>query len=495
MENKNKHIDKFLEAKLSHFESEPDVNAFIGIESVLDHLKHPIDQALNIKLSELNIEPNAEILPVIIGNPMISEHPVDQLLSDRLSMLEAQPKSGFSEIDQLKNKRGKKRVFIFFSTALILLLGSILIYQLTDSSQDKTKLAISDPAQATHLPKNNISKQNTDLSEVLTNDVSKNEYLSNSKQSKNQYSSQNITVPERKIFKVKSETNYKNEDAIQLETSESNVLTDESIQSLLLPIGFNGFSHSLKLNSNDKIKGKRIKSLFAYSPIYFHISMGLSMENNSKNSSTTENLHKDALNLHEKGNGKNKIGLSFTLGMGYQLSKRIDVKIGLKYTEMSTSQNLNYVYTDIPVYDTTGKLKGYITRPASSSLKLNQEVRSKSIYLSAPVQINLGVFQSRLFKLSLGLGMEYNFTHNSQGEFFNFNTSKMESYISKSKNNIIPGMSINGLYRLRAGMQLNAVLGFQRMKINQTIGGIEMQSQFGIPSLTLGLIYTPIIKL
>ncbi|HEY1047943.1 MAG TPA: hypothetical protein VGF79_15995, partial [Bacteroidia bacterium] len=194
-------------------------------------------------------------------------------------------------------------------------------------------------------------------------------------------------------------------------------------------------------------------------------------------------------------NGKNKTGLSLTLGMGYQISKRIDFKVGLKYTELSTSQNLNYVYTDIPVYDTTGKLKGYITRPASSSLHLNQAIKSKSVYISAPVQLNLGVFQSKLFKLSLGLGMEYNFTHNAKGEFFNFNTSKMETYNSKSKNNFIPGMSINGLYRLKAGVQLNAVLGFQSMQLNQTIGGIEMQSKFGIPSLTLGLVYTPIIKL
>ncbi|HEY1045360.1 MAG TPA: hypothetical protein VGF79_02905, partial [Bacteroidia bacterium] len=135
MENKKQHIDKFLESKLGHFESEPDVNAFMEIESVLDHLKHPIDQALNIKLSELKIEPNSEILPGILGNPMISEHPVDQLLSDRLSMLEAQPLSDFSEIEQLKDKRSKKRVFIFFSTALILLLGSVLIYQYNESSQ------------------------------------------------------------------------------------------------------------------------------------------------------------------------------------------------------------------------------------------------------------------------------------------------------------------------------------------------------------------------
>lgn len=477
MANDKNHIDQLLKSKLGSFENAPDDKAMDKLLDYLDHNSHDIDLGLSSLLTNIEASPDEKVSKKVLenigGNPLGS----DLRLHALLSSYQEQPDIPFNPKWAKVKTRSKWPILL----VALISLASLIFNQSIRSPETKEFITVNSgikPSEKKHegLHENEVNVKSENLIDEHTN-LYKNKYTGT------QRTNQAIVFDD---IKEPSE--------MGINANDNNY---EYLLNRLLPIKtFEIEKWEIKpLQTSDyKFKKLSLPKLLA-APIQIGLWSGYYLENRLNSHTSSDKVHKDYIKLYEQGDAELKSGKSVLFSVQYQIGKRFGIQAGYHYSTSSAQTQMQYVYTDIPVYDSTGKIHGYIQRPASSSPKTEQNVTSKSSTSAFPVQMNMTFIGFGKWTISGGLGVNLQMHRKIEYSNFNFQRAVIDKKIENSGFKINP--MANLMLRRQFGDQI--ALGFnwqfnpQGLQINDQ--NAQLKGTILRSSFQLGLLYTPLIKI
>lgn len=492
MADNKHHIDKSLRLKLGQLEQAPSNAVWSDIEHFLNHTEHPIDQGLHTFLSDFEPAPDTSAKSTILNDHKIQTHIIDQALNNRLSQLETTPAFNF-ENSNIDSKKRRRFLPLWIAGIGVFCITVFLVSQSLKNAEDLKDYTSTQNQKNTEGIQNNIFKnnQNDASPEDLENigiKQEKNPQYNRSEKSTNLISTVEVPVNiERKSADlIHSE--------IPIETHELKENSSESDKRNLdiklakeQSFEFNA-EQTKRIGSNLHIP--KVRRL----PFQIGIWYGYYIETRVKEDMNSEYVHHDGLNLLNQGNARNKSGRSFQVDFNYNFGNRFSISAGLQQSKASGSSEFDYIYADIPVYDTLGKISGYITRPPQSSPHLQQEVRSEITNWVMPVSMKFSLLKIGRWQLLGGLGSSFQLSSIGQYSGLNFKNSKIEQRNFNKGFKVSPNATISFRTPIHPmfSISIDYRVDYRRAstsEMDKYIKGKELTNSFQI-----GLIFQPIIK-
>jgi hypothetical protein len=468
LENKYSHIDDFFEKQLSQLEGSADKKAMEAIFKHVDHTEHPIDFALNKGLSDFAEEPGT----LSVSDSLGSDLPIiDLALYRQLKAYEATPDKAFN-FEPVRKKR--RFVWMFFFLVSAVAIGT---FTWMNQNTDLTTKDISD----------NTTSQNQ---------INKKPYTRFDGDEKPQL---NISDKVRTKNRNKWSANAKLPDEINLikEIEETNLMEDYASEKHLSLQDLVPFKSQLNIDAILKVplKTRPYGPVYKALPFSFIIQTGAISEIGQSNRLLSDNQHKDAEKLFTESSGSYRAGKNYSFSIDYNFSKRLKIQTGVVYSASSNISALDYYYTDLPVYDTTGALRGYLKRPASSSNHTEAKVKNNSNSIAIPISVQYNIIQLRKLGVWLGAGLQLAMQRQVKGQYFDFKTEQMLSSNQTFARGILPQMSIGFRYPLTDRWQLTSQFQMARQALTFHIQESSFRRVEFLPSLNFGLVFTPYIRI
>lgn len=486
MENKYSNIDHFLHSKLKDFEQTPDAKSYEGVFNHLEHLKASPDFFLNASLSELNVEPDAGAMKHIIER-VDHASSIDQLLAQKLEHLHVEPEiaAGINVLKAVEKPIRFRRYFAF-AFLLIGLSSTVLFFNThVDKQSNQTKHPI---------PNNKVETETVELNKnYKQNDLNPNQVQNDLNEN---YSKQKSTPNSLNEVSFSSNGNIQDGDQ-PVFTGRSTPLLEELIESHDdIQRYYNLkkaelFEHQYPTFASQINRFYPCKKRVELSPFSFVINIGWMNNNNSKNEIEGNTHHKDEQTMYNQSMGNNNMGLNIQFGMDYHLYRKANVRIGLQASRIWSSNSINYIHTDVPVYDSTGALKGYLIRPVNASPQINEKVHHQQTQINVPVSMTYQFIKTSKMSLSIGLLAQIGLMNQMKGRFYNFDKESMESMRQGFQSKFQSGM----LLQLSSPLSKQLALDFQfqiiRSREKYNIHELNYQRLNIIPKLQFGIRYTP----
>ncbi|MEZ4805593.1 MAG: outer membrane beta-barrel protein [Bacteroidia bacterium] len=492
MEDKHSHIDSFLENKFEGFE--PKINPK-SWEKIL-HGMHPIDLSLSVHLNESKLDPPSESKKAIFSAVENSSHPIDSSLYHNLSKLEKASHSKFADIPISRNKRSY-RVLWLFAILLLFSASGLMLYQ-----RYNTKIQAENSQSSQTYSLNKTSKSRTDLNSseqlILKPKTGENKRelkqidQSNSLQKTLNSASISHSSNSSNRFIREEKASTDDDSPVPFEFAEESITKYTPVEGIPY---FAIETFELRNDSAIQPKKKEKSSRYKISPLGIGMSIGYLSENNRNTSLTNENAHKDALGNFNNSSASTKSGINLSILLDYNIGNRIQLNTGVQYSYSQSTSNFNYIYSQIPIYDTTGSLLGYFKRPTSQSPQFNEPIESSSRLISIPIQALYRINSGYKYSIHLGAGLDWTLKNTMQTKIFNFENESIEDKSSSQNNGIQAKLILQLKYKIRSNwnMHFNMMSAYRK----QNIHAGNTRYDWGVisPSFNLGFTYNPIFKL
>lgn len=468
MESKDSHIDQFFEKQLAQIEAQPDQKAKEAIFKYLEHTEHPIDFALEKTLSDYNEAPTSLSVLENLG----SDLPViDLALHRHLKTYEEAPDKVFSLEPKKKKRRALWLILIILFVSVVSY--SVLLNKSTSSAKQKVLVK--------HDNQNQFNKQET-------NNTEKPRALENIN---SQIESSNNKVRHTLNRKTSGISNK----AAELESKEE--FETDGLGNFLEAKRMAPYVISLPIDEIALValKQKSNSLLYKTAPFSFLFQAGVNREVGQSSALLSNNQHKDAQALFSESTGKYRAGKSYSLIFDYHFSKKINIGVGVIYSNSSNVSSVDYFYTDVPVYDTTGTLRGYLKRPGSKSNHTEAEVKNESRSLFIPINLQYQILQFRKLGIWIGAGTQFALQRQITGQFFDFKKEQMVENSEKFSRGLLPQMQIGFRYPLTDKWQLSTKFQIARQTLTFNIQDAIFKRVEILPTLNFGLVYTPHIRI
>lgn len=468
MENKHSHIDDFFEKQLSQLEGSADNKAMEAIFKHLDHTEHPIDFALNKGLSDFALKPST----LSVSDSLGSDFPIiDLALYRQLKAYEATPDKAFN-FEPVHKKRRFIWLFFFFVSAVT----AGLLTWLNQNTNQTTK---------------DVSDKTTTQNQI--NKKSSNGFDGDEKLKL--YTSDKVITKNRNNWSAYSKLPDENNKIKEIE--ENNLLEDYTSEKHLSLHNLVPFKSQLNIDAIVKVplKPRPYGPTYKALPFSIIVQTGAISEIGQSNRSLSDNQHKDAEKLFSESSGSYRAGKNYSFSIDYSFSKRLKMQTGVVYSTSSNISELDYYYTDLPVYDTTGALRGYLKRPASSSNHTEVKVKNNSQSVAIPISVQYNIIQLRKLGVWLGAGLQVAIQRQVKGQYFDFKTEQMLSNNQTFAKGILPQMSLGFRYPLTDKWQLTSQFQMARQALTFHIQESSFRRVEFLPSLNFGLVFTPYIRI
>lgn len=486
MENNIQNIDDFLFQKLQNFEDNPDLGTFEKLHDNLEHLEGIDLMTLNLHLNQLEENPDPQFSKTIFDAVEHFNHPIDFSLNQNLQHLEDKPENMISIFPEEKKSRKKMFLFFFFGA----IISSSIIYLTLNQNNNSQSNSIDtykkfekekepEKSKIIELKKENI-QSNTEfnysfqktmpkkLIQSYDNSNSPNLNLLPYDFNLNDYDIIFDSIKNHKVFKLK--ITY---DKLPLEPLKK--FNISAYQDLVNTVGQNNINIGL-LNNQHKV--------------FYEFGLGLNNINYNKQQLNTEYIHKDALNIIKQTLGNFEAGQSLRANIGYHLTNKIHLISGFNFDFQSYSNQVNYIYTDIPIYDlNNGKILSYLTRPASSSPSVNQKIRTKVNEVKVPLSISFYTFRIRQTSIWANIGAIYNLKNTINSQYFNFKDGSLNPYTNNIKisNNTSTFAQIRAITPLNQSLKLVVQFGITKSQNKMSLYNQNYSYNQLTPSINLGL--------
>lgn len=459
MENKNQDIESMFD-KLHSFEAEPNDSAWGVIQ---DKLNMGLDDLLE-DLKEIEIEPDKKS-EVFILEHLGFHNPVDVFLNDRFGSLEIDPEKSLDEITP-KNRKRRKAIVLFLSLIAAAIISMFTLYQTEIDQSNKTNEKVESNIQV---------DEKYPLSKLHNSQSSASERLSQIRE--------NPTI------------------GLNQKHSTSAVLTADLISILPEDIGdANSKIYPIKntinypLESINMVEFRKIK--LKKKPLHqiFQFYGGLGFQNQQLRNVHIENAefqHKDAIDNYWKSTGKNILGVQFSAGISFILSKKFYCRTSMQYQYMQSSNEFDYSYTDIPIYGIDGKIIGYFKRPLSSSPRVNQNIKTTKQTVNMPIEAFYKVLNLDKAKVYAGLGLNIELSNQFKSSDFSFSKEELSLLKIKTKHKLYPGLSFQYHYQINSQMKM--ILQIEGTKTNSIADFDEskFKSSYFNSSISIGFSFIP----
>lgn len=468
MENKGSHIDQFFEIQLGQLQAEAKQEVVDAIFKHLEHTEHPIDYALDKTLSDFSEAPTSLS---VLENPGSNYPIIDLVLHRQLKAYEEAPDKSFS----FEPVRKKRRILWLLLITLCISSISYTVWLSKNSTSSEHGVSINSKQQ---IQSDEKTTNYTDVqieSEIL-------KALSVTKKNK--------TNPLLNLNPAQW-SDFNNENELIEEIENNGMETYLGLKGITpYHIGIQ-FDKTGRINLKTKPYGLNYKA----APFSITIQTGINSEIGQSNVLLSDNQHKDAQALFSESNGKYRTGKMLGFSFDYQLSKKLSIATGITYISSSNSSSLDYFYTDVPVYDTTGALRGYLKRPGSNSNHTEAELRNESRSLLVPINIQYQFLQFRKLGIWLGAGTQIALQRQIAGQYFDFKEERLVSNSQKFSSGLLPQMQIGFRYPLTNKWQLSTQFQLSRQTLTFNIQEAIFRRVELLPALNFGLIYTPHIRI
>ncbi len=486
MENKFNHIDDFLFQKLQTFEDNPDIHAFNSIHQDLTHLDGTDLITINQQLSQFEENPEPFISKSIIDAAQHLKHPIDYSLNKNLHLLEEKPDNVVPIFQQ--EQKSRKKLFLFFIIATVVVSSLAILTLNSNKNIDKNNGTIKQTMNQEIEPeKLNITEQNYSQNKPFKSSErdqipSLNKQIQT--QSSNSIANSYLEIP-IDYFSEDYELVY---DSIKNHKVFKLKITYDKLR--LEPIKkFNIHSNKdiVQLADNQNLYLGSFKNQHK---VFYEFGIGLNNINYNKQQLNTEYIHKDALKLLQQTLGNFEAGQSLRANIGYHLNHKIQLISGINFDFQSYSNQVNYVYTDIPIYDlNNGKVLSYLTRPASSSPTINQKIRTKVNEIKIPLSISFHVFRIHKTSVWTSIGAIYNLKNTINSQYFSFKDGSLNPYSNqvKTSNNTSVFAQIRAITPISQSLKLVVQFGVNKSQNKMTLYNQNFSYNQLTPNINLGL--------
>lgn len=473
MENKESYIDQFFADKLHDLQDVPYSSTEDNIFKYLEHTSHPIDFALEQALFDYESEPQ----DILVNEQLIDGIPeIDLSLYQRLREYESEPDRAFT----IEQQHKKRPVFwLWFSAMNVLIMtGIYLLYPSKDN-----QIAI----DYTNKTKDN----NPSIATKKTHSIVQFPESTNKKP----------RVPKSKIinkrFSIISHLNTIGSSP-EVQVAFNNKTKD--IEEDFRHVGLKSISPKIwqlgtDINKIDKNNTFHWDPLYKRFPLSFHLQTAYIRETSVSNQIESSNQHKDATDLFSQSTGKRRAGFMMSFSAEHNLGKHIKISTGINYSNSSVSNQIDYYYTDVPVYDTTGALRGYLLRTRATTNHTEKQVVSNSNSISIPVNIQYRIIPSKKLNVWMGIGCQIALRRTASGEYFNFKTEQLSTVRQTFSKGLLPQMQLGLRYPINMRWQLSSQIQVARQSLEYQIYDAEYRRIEVIPSFSFGLLYTPFIRI
>lgn len=484
MEDKKSHIDSFLEEKLRAFEASPDEQAWQAIVGNIAHLQHPIDLSVNNHLSGLS-DDSKSADPSVLNNAL-EAHPIDLSLREKLDMLEAFPDhTAMGAILAEGNvQKRKRRIAAWYLGSLFLAIGLGLMisgqYWLKDRNTYSTKA----PGANTRQEPVNSTRANGSHKKAQMG-TGNNQFLS--EDNNRTYASKSII--NGGVFKLRKVGD------VLYHTAEYQSPIDEASLEMIRPYPDFGMRHDPGLELVTPLKNTmRIVPAKKLSPFSLHLQAGYLNQTSLSDRQEANNIHKDAEGNFEKASGHAMNGSLYSLQAAWAF-RRFSLRCGLQYSTSTVTSQFDYVYNQLPLYDSMGNLVDYIVRPYAQSPHIHEQVKTSSTGVSVPVQLYMQLGHIGRIGLWGGIGSDLVLSRKVSGRLFSYDDEGMKDYTASKRFGLSPHLSLMGQYRVKAGLALTINMQYAYSTEHISFENAKFTRQQFIPSLRLGLLFTPIVRI
>lgn len=478
MEDLRSHIDQSLLKLLSGFEAQPAEGNWNKLSHFLEHVENPADLGLNTRLSDFESDPPEHLEKAILNNHLIQTHVIDFALRNTLDQLEA---SGNLDLDQVVDQKKKRRLLPFLLLGLLAFCGTYFIVHYKSNNELSS------------------SKHRYDNTELNSNPIPELENTQGQLQKRSRKAVENKDQRRRNQVQKGSSVVSNNWD----ETNHSSNFTDiasmdisnEDVELQAMALKpFGGFYTRYEQEFVPKEKQETHMPSLIRSPFQIGLWSGYYFEKRNSMSSDAAYVPKDGEALMNQGNAALKTGRTIQLDIRFRIKRQIAVSAGLQYSSAQSNTQFNYIYSDIPVFDSTGRLKGYIYRSPQVSPHINQVVNSTSQSVFVPVDLNLQLWSSGAWQLSGGIG--FNLQLLSQGRYtvLDYEKGKLQTHVYNQGLKLQPNVQINCLYAISPMLSL----GFGYRMAYRAMPTADTEKYFKGReignSIQFGLVFHPLIK-
>ncbi len=503
MENNRLHIDDFLFLQLSQLEQLPDDMAFGQLIHEMDKL-HPIDYVLNEKLNDTDSPPNAESEQMLFAALANNEHPIDAALNQSLSNLEAIPEKQWQEIAPVivPAKDQRRRVLWLFFLGLTI---ATTVYLFKDNDKGTiTKASTLRESSSTENANNKVTNDNTTLRNK-----------SNEKEIERLDKSDDSKSKSPRLIPLSSQTN---EDPIKLTTSKP---TRRKYTQ-----GSNHWMFEIDESRNEKIDAQEISSLkhvglektnvllypdtiselyskiFAppsylkkrLSPLFFGAGFGFINEHTVNNTISNRNIHKDAVSVFSQATGINRNGYTFNLYAGYRILPNFSFQTGITYSKTSVNSDMDYTFTEIPIFNPDGTIAKYGSRSVANSPKVKEGNKNENTNLLIPIQVSFKFVEINKLSMWIDGGARFLIKNEFSTHLYSFLNAELVGTDHIKQQKVTPTSAVTFKYQLRPDIHLSAQLqlGYQQ-KIFYLENYYFKKTEI-TPAFNIGIIYNPLIK-
>ncbi len=483
MENKQHHIDQFIHSKLHDIEANPVASAFDALMKHCEHTQHPIDHAIDQHLSSFET-PVANDIP--IERLTASANNIDLSLHRQLHNLDV-AKEGTNSIDTYTNKQPSKvKSFVLFGLFLIAGMLVTLVVKKLNKDEKLPSLVIQQTIENIKGSSKQTSRKETALLPEI-NDIK----VQNNNTRKHYIRGSNSWMFDEAYNYNKEEK--QSEIFPQDDIKISNEVIEENFTRNLALKGITSNRFKIHANIDAGIINSKFNAKYLKLPLTFELQLGILDEVNSGSKITSKNAHKDANQLFNASYGNQNKGLSIAFKVGYAFGEKFRFSSGVRYSYTKSSNPIDYYYTDVPVTDSLGNIKGYWYRPRTDQVRYNQNIEHSSSILSIPSSIQYQFWSNTKMCLFTGLGLQIDLRRTTKGSFLDFKNENMLSVTNTSKN-LQPNILFGAYYKLNTTLSISSVFNLGYQQHNMSITNLAYLRKEFVPSVQFGIIYNPVIR-
>jgi hypothetical protein len=381
----------------------------------------------------------------------------------------------FSQLD--KTQRKKRRIVLFWIFSLLILSGSI-IFGIRSKQHDKIQGQLSE--NTNHLESKN--KQTPNSSTNKTNIYSE------------RTSTKEALLQHKMVSASRGFIKHQNsDDAVNDEAYSSDIESEKNL--LLKTLRQLDITIPSETNTIVSKKPKLYRPGLKPFPFQIHFQVGLQNETGVETSIESSNQHKDAEDLFKRSTGKHRSGSSYSLAIERRLGLRWQISTGIIYSSNTSRSTFDYYYTDLPVYDTTGQLQGYFTRPRTALNYISTEVSNSSQTLAIPVSVNYRLLYFKRMSFWTGATAQLALKREIEGQYFNFKTEQLQTLKNTFNKGLIPGVLLGCRYPISSTWMFSTQIQVRWQRLNYTINEIAFKREEVLPSFNIGFVYTPYYKI
>lgn len=477
MENKKEHIDEALFKCLNGFEHPAPGGAKAQLMDFLEHLSHPIDFSLNKHLSESGGSLPITTFEQLAEQDNLSSNTLDLTLHQHLSVLE-QNAPELGEYPTEKRKRKLLPVFALMFLAAIALSYNIYRSRFAEKPSKDNLNSINN--QTTELTNNSLENGWKKTSGIAIEKPSKEEKETPTpiagKQDRAKRHIREIHVSENH-----DESSQNHPEGIITGNDEYKESEDSEGYMTLR----NGSFPSEDKEDQRTVELVKRKKLI--SPVSLVLWFVTGYEHN-RSSIDDVNLHKDAEKLYNQGLGLQRKNTGFNLGLRTRISKKFNVTAGVSYNHIVNHSEFVYVFSEAPVYDAQGRLKGYVGVPPR---EIRNTIGSSSTEIRTPISVQYNFIQTTRHSFGVGITGDAGIFSKTRLPVFNFSDARFSESGTKARHSYGYGINLNSEYKLNAYWALGCQINFNLRKSVMDYLGHVVYNQRTESTLKIGLIYTP----